>query len=808
MTPERWREVKRVFADALERKPEERSAYLAQVCAESELRREVELMIGAHERAGSRFMEAPTQRLGDNEPLKSQTKLGPYEILTAIGRGGMGEVYRARDLKLGRDVAIKVLPSAFASDPERLLRFQREARTLASLNHPNIAAIYGLEDSGGKPALIMELVEGLTLADRVKCGPLPLDESLRIAQQIAEALESAHSHQIVHRDLKPANVKVTPSGRVKVLDFGLAKALTGESWVDISLAPSQTGETTEGAILGTPAYASPEQVRGKRVDRRTDIWAFGCVLYELLTAQRAFPGETLPDAIAAVLDKEPDWQALPPRTPEGIRDLLRRCLQKDREHRLRDLGDGLIEIEHVRTASHRRAPASTEPEGSFRRIAVLPFVNETADLNKEHLSDGMTDSLIGALCQLPGLKVMAHSTVFRYKGTRELPQTVGQELQVSAVLVGRLTDNGHELSIQLDLIDVTDGTELWGARYARELADIAQLQGAIVRDISARLRIHLGANEQQRLDSAGTRNSEAYRLYLQGRQLWYGRTSEGLRQSISLFRQAIVADSHYALAYAGLADTYSVAPSYHIGITVQQAHILADEASRKALELDNSLPEARLARAIALSHSWRWLDAETEYQRILELNPNNADAHYFYAFLFLVSENRIDEALDEFGIALSLDPLSPIVNTNYAVTLMIAHRYREAFAQFERALELEPDLEAAHLKLSLLHATTGKFAEAMAELQKYAPTPGPWSVDARGYNELLMVAVPKQLDWQAYAALSFALCGDSDKSFECLDKAYSNRDMNLLACVRFPALDAFRSDRRYANLMRSLGLPE
>jgi eukaryotic-like serine/threonine-protein kinase len=357
MTPERWQELKTVLAAALERKPQERPAYLKQVCAEPSLRRELESLIAAHEQGDSSFME---RRPVESGMLELGANLGPYEILGPLGAGGMGEVYQAHDTKLGRDVAIKVLPEAFAHDPERLSRFQREAKMLASLNHPNIAAIYGLEDGAGRKYLVMELVPGETLRERVaREGALPVEEALGVARQIAEALEAAHEKSIIHRDLKPANVKVTPEGRVKVLDFGLAKAFAGDPGLDLSNAPTLTAMgTEEGRILGTPAYMSPEQARGKAVDKRTDIWAFGCLLYELLTARQAFRGETLSDAIAAVLDREPDWRALPPATPAKVRDLLRRCMQKDSQHRLRDMGDARIEIAEALSAPANAAPVA------------------------------------------------------------------------------------------------------------------------------------------------------------------------------------------------------------------------------------------------------------------------------------------------------------------------------------------------------------------------------------------------------------------------------------------------------------------
>ena len=438
-------------------------------------------------------------------------------------------------------------------------------------------------------------------------------------------------------------------------------------------------------------------------------------------------------------------------------------------------------------------------------IAVLPFVNDTANTNNEYLSDGLTESLIGTLSQLPNIKVMARSTVFRFKGNQQDPQQIGKSLGVGALLVGRVTQHGEVLGVQADLVNTADGTEMWGSHYERKLADITQVQSDITRDISTKLQVHLSGAEQRKLGNAGTTNPEAYRLYLEGRQQWYGRTPEGILKSITLFQQAIVADPNYALAYTGLADSYTVATGYGGLIKPQQALVLANEAANKALELDDSLSEAHAARATVLTSSWKWSEAEPEFRRAIELNPNNASVHYFYAFNFLMPENRIEEALNEFRIAMSLDPLSPIVTMNYGLTLMVAHRYPEAVAQFNKVLERDPSFTPAHYYLSQVYATMGRYAEALSELQKTGAVKGTWSADAHGYLKLMLsvkFAAPTNI------AVSYALAGDRDKAFEYLDKAYAEEDSELMACIRFPAFDSLHSAPRYAELMKRLGLPQ
>ena len=401
---------------------------------------------------------------------------------------------------------------------------------------------------------------------------------------------------------------------------------------------------------------------------------------------------------------------------------------------------------------------------------------------------------------------MARSTVFKFKGKEDDPRQIGQTLQVGAVLMGRITQHGDELGIDADLVNTGDGSELWGSHYARKATDVSEVQADITRDISSSLRIHLSGTEQQRLNRASTANPEAYRLYLEGRQLWYGRTPDGIKKSIDLFQQAIAADPNYALAYSGLADTYNIAPSYGVGITSKQGEMLADEAARKALELDDSLSEAHAARGFALSNLRRWSEAEPEFHRAIALNPNNAAARYFYAFGYLAPQNRMDEGLEQYRTAISLDPLSSIINTNYAVMLMEARRYPEALAQFQKVLARDPNFPPAHYKLSQFYATTGRFADAVNELAGAFSKPVPVSDDAKGYLQRILRL--EGSDRSSAAAVAAALAGNRDMAFEYLEKAYSDGDNELLIAIRYPALDSLRSDSRFADLMRRLGLPE
>jgi serine/threonine protein kinase len=550
MTPEQWQEVKEVYHAVVEADPSGRGALLAS--ADPEVRREVESLLSSSASGADpldRNVLSDAGSLLDDEisalaQFGENANLGQYRIQTLLGRGGMGEVYLAHDRKLGRDVAIKTLPKEFSEHPERLSRFQREARVLASLNHPNIAAIYGLDEAAGVNFLVLELVEGETLADRLKrTGPMPLDEALPVMSQVADALEAAHRKGITHRDIKPANIKLTPEGRVKVLDFGLAKVLrkpaTGPTPVEVGL------DTGDGRILGTPRYMSPEQARGQEVDRRTDIWAFGCVLYELLTTKPALAGKTASDIIASILEREPDYKALPASTPEQVRRLIQRCLVKDAERRLPDITEARAEIESAQT--HPRTPILTRRRlilagaataaaampvvldigglrerlfgthgPRIRSLVVLPLQNLSPEPEQEYFADGLTDALITDLSTIEGLRVISRSSAMRYKSKRKALAEIARELQVEGAIEGTIQREGQHVHVRVNLIQASTNSSLWTESYNGELREALRMQARMAQSMARRIRGVIRPEQQARLNSRRAVEPEVYEDYLRG----------------------------------------------------------------------------------------------------------------------------------------------------------------------------------------------------------------------------------------------------------------------------------------------------
>jgi serine/threonine protein kinase/tetratricopeptide (TPR) repeat protein len=627
--------------------------------------------------------------------LTPHTRLGIYEIVSPLGAGGMGEVYRARDTRLEREVAIKALPQAFARDPERLARFEREAKLLASLNHPNIASIYGLEEVDGVPYLVLELVSGESLAQRLARGAMPLRDTLEVAGQVALAIEAAHERGIVHRDLKPGNVMLTPAGLVKVLDFGLAKTSESASTSGSALSLSPTiavAATGVGVLLGTAAYMSPEQARGKPVDRRTDVWSFGCVLYECLTARLAFAGETVSDLIARILEREPDWSALPVAAPARVRDLLKRCLQKDAADRPRDIGDLRLELTAIaaESGSHSGITPASAVGGARPSLAVLYFENSTKDPESEYFCAGITEDILTDLSKIKGLRVASRNAVARYRGASVELSRVAAELGVGAVLEGSVRRAGDRVRISAQLVNAADGFHLWAERYDRTLQDVFAVQEEIASSIAEALRVALSPGETDNLVRDRPKDARAYDLYLKGRQQYGRYSAKSLRGALELFRQATQIDSDYALAWAGMADCYAQMNQWGGEEPGWDLTRLGLDAARRASALNPQLPEAYKAEALALRFSGDYAGALAALKKAVQVNPRFTPA---ITNLCVDAFGHCDVAGAERYIrrVVEIDPQDGFAHGWLAVILKLTSRGDEALATLRRLRQLSDD---------------------------------------------------------------------------------------------------------------------
>ncbi|HYM11707.1 MAG TPA: protein kinase [Bryobacterales bacterium] len=794
--------------------------------------------------------------------LNSGTRLGPYEILAPLGAGGMGEVYRARDSRLERDVAIKVLPERLAKDPEALARFEREAKAVAALSHPNILAVHDIGKQGEVCFVVMELLEGETLRSRLKESALPWRKTVETGIAIAEGLSAAHSKGIIHRDLKPDNIFLTTDNRVKILDFGLARVRPGLSSKDETTTAGSLpdpGKTEPGTMMGTIGYMSPEQVRGELVEAPGDIFALGCVLYEMVTGKQAFGRNSAAESVAAVLKEEPPAISSSEKpgaagAPPELERVIGHCLEKNPHDRFQSARDLAFALRAASGSSQTfRAEAAPAPKTPLIRLklwmaaaaaavlllgalaffwysrdkgvdslAVLPFANASRDPNAEYLSDGITEAIINNLSQLPNLGVMSRSSVFRYKGRDLDPQAVGRELRVRAVLVGRVVRRGDDLSISTELVDVRNDRQIWGEQYNRKFADILAVQEEISKVISDKLRLRLTGEEKQRLTRRHTENPEAYQLYMQGRYQWNKRTLEGMQQSIDYFQQAIAKDPRYALAHAGLADAYGLLASYNV-LPAREVMPRAESAASKALEIDDSLAEAHASLGWAkLTHDWAWPDAEREFKRSLELNPNYAVARHWYGE-YLMLMGRTEEALAQVKQAQQLEPLSPVISLATGSTLYYAGRYDEAIEQCRKTIAMDPNFVEAHVFLARAYEQKREYGGAMAELQKalelsegntneLAALGHAYAVAGKTAEAQKILADLQQRSEQTYVqpmwiAGIYIGMGNKDQAFEWLNKAYGDRSAWLIYLKADPIFNPLRSDARFADLVRRVGLP-
>lgn len=902
MSPERWQRVKELFDAALAQEQAVRSDFLHSACGDDDdLREQVLTLLTSHEQAGS-FIAQPVFEDATSLIIKKSSdsldgrRLSHYQLHSMLGKGGMGEVYLATDVRLGRKAALKVLPAEFANNADLMQRFVQEARAASALNHPNIITVYEVGEDKDVRFMATEFVEGQTLRNKINARALSLNAVLEIAIQIANALVAAHEAGIVHRDIKPENVMLRPDGIVKVLDFGLAKLVEQViNSAEFSSSPQTRVKTQSGIIVGTINYLSPEQARGRAVDARSDLFSLGVLIYEMLSGSRPFEGETMSDVLAAVLKAEP-----PPlsNVPDELQRIVFRTLRKERDERYQTARELLGELQQLKqrveyesnwgqtaepieerragapTANRQRemetakfSPAKTsEPAGQptklsrsvplpsrrslklvglvaimlilgvglgwfyfFRgaddgetsnSIAVLPFANLSGDANLEYLSDGIPETIINNLSQLPRLKVMSRASTFRYKGREIDPLEIGRVFNVRTVLFGQLVKQGNDLVVKLELVDTREGQHIWGGQFPRTIPDMLALQAMISQEVLQKLRPKLSGDEKQRVTQHQTVNPEAYQSYLKGRFYMNQLTEVGLKRGIEYFNQALAKDPDYALAYAGLSYCYVV-----LGSNYKPAREVIPSAkvyAQKALALDDALADAYYTMAgISYGFDWDWAKVEQETQRTLELNPNHADAFSLSGHL-LQTLGRPQEAIAKFQRALELDPFSLLLNHNLTQAYYVARQYDQALEQGRKTIELAPDNYIVYLLIGQTRVQQGKFAEAFDSFEKARALAGDaptvltafgqaYAVTGKTSEAQQMLSRLQQLPPSQYvrphevAAIYVAL-NQHDQAFLWLNKAYDARAAFLLLLKVEPQFDNLRQDPRYADLLHRMGL--
>ncbi len=799
-----------------------------------------------------------------------------YRIIKKLGAGGMGEVYLALDTKLDRKVAIKVLRPDFLAEEHLKKRLLREARAAAKLEHPNICAVYDVNEADSFTFIVMQYIKGESLAEKMERQPLSLNTALAIVEQAAEGLAEAHAQGIVHRDIKPLNLMVTPRGQLKILDFGLAKQMRTDT-VDHE-AQTAALLSKPGLVIGTMPYMSPEQVQGEPLDASSDIFSLGVTLYEVLAGKHPFKDKSAAMTMSRILrdDPVPTEQFQAQVSPE-LQAVLNKMLSKDKAARYQNAQELLTDLRKLSAqpsaddtqpdaTARKQISASTPKENLAARIlskaqrnkwavlasalalillvvaisrfvstehldslAILPFTYDSSDPqlmanpDREYLSDGLTESIINNLSQLANLRVIARSSVFRYKGKDLDVQAIGRELNVGAVLVGQIKQDGDELRITVELMDVQGNHSIWGDTYQRKTADIQTVQKEIARNVSEKLRLKLTGADQTQLAKTDTESGEAYEAYLKGRYHWNKRTDEGFKQATNFFQDAIVKDPTYALAYTGLADCYTLRSDYGF-LEPREGYALAKGAVTLALKYDDSLAEAHTSLAsIKAVTDWDWQGAENEYRRAIELNPKYATARHWYAAQLLV-QGRLDQALQEIKKAQQLDPLSLGINKDFAVLLLYSRDYDKALEQCRKTLEIEPTFGVMSTYIAQIYELQQKYSEAIAELEKaHAAAPEDGEITyglgqayalAGRKNEALKISNElnqpgkQNVNLPKEAAYLYTLLGEKEQAVAILQRAAANHYMPVAEVKMDPRLADLRKDARVIEILQKIGLSQ
>jgi serine/threonine protein kinase/tetratricopeptide (TPR) repeat protein len=774
----------------------------------------------------------------------SQEMISHYRIINQLGAGGMGEVYLAEDTRLQRQVAIKFLPASYQYDPARRTRFMAEARATSALRSPHIAAIYDIGEHEGAMFIVMEFVEGEPLSSRIERGSLATADVIEIAAQIADALAEAHKLEIVHCDIKSSNVLINERGFVKILDFGIARSCEPEDREPPDVTREIGRQTSLNAVEGTVSYMSPEQALGRELDSRSDIFSLGVVMYEMLAGRLPFEGDNIVEMIDRIIHEEPpSVSRFNHSVPAELERIVRKCMEKEPARRYQSAIELSVDLRNLQrdgdtgsrpTMSLNRPTQVVRRPRSRRRLdslAILPLVNLSGDPEMEYLSDGITESLIINLSRVPRLRVMARSTVFRYKRvpTGSLPpqeepldpQEVGRDLGVRAIVVGRVLLRGDTLVIKTELVDTDDGSHLWGGQFNRTISDIFEVEEEIASEISDALRLRLTGAQKEGLARRYPENTEAYQLYLKGRYHWNKRTEEGIKKSITYFERAIQLDSKYTLAYAGLADAYNLLAGYG-SMPPRTAFLRAKATALKALSLDENLAEAQAALAhVRYWYEWDWDGAERGFRRSIELNPDYATAHLWYSLLLAAME-RFDEAFIEITRAEEAEPLSLVINFNLGRILYFARQYDEAEKQCLKTLEIYPNFFLGYRRLGMIYTEKLMYEEAEAQLKRSLELSPDNSetLSALGYNyavwgrtddarrvldDLVELAEREYVSPYSYARIYLGL-GKIEEAFEWLEKAYQERHGILVYLKVEPIFDNVREDSRYLRLLRRMGL--